>query len=93
MQNTTNHPLIDEANKRYKDHDKVETLPGEYLGLDGKKYIKSDSHYRYSDAGFFYDPEEDTLCSWGCGIGLIYRKGIWARLKGEPEPIINYTIY
>jgi hypothetical protein len=95
----TREQLIDVANKRWMDGVPIKTLPGSYRGLNGKIYESSDKYYRFAGIGsnnsFHYDPLEDTLSNWGRGIGLIYRKGVWAPSNKEEEIISenSYQIY
>ena len=93
---TTKQELIEEANKRYKTKEKIACLEGKYKAYNGMR-TSSDSHYRFNgnhEEDFYYDEKEDTLCNWGRGIGLIYRKGQWALKEGEERKSIdNYEIY
>ena len=81
--------LIAIAKQKYSTGQKVEALKGSFEAYSDTRHL-SDKHYCFSYSGdsFHYDPVGDTLCNWGMGMGLIYRKGVWA---GDPE--INYQIY
>lgn len=81
--------LIQEANRRFKEDQKIVPLEGNYKDWDGDVRNRSDAHYKFYPprVNFHYDPEEDTLCNWGMGIGLIYRKGEWA---GDQTTDKNY---
>lgn len=94
---TKGETLIEEAKRRYKNGDKIESLPWPTNGAKwssggtGDRFYKthfSSVYYGGSSTTFYYDEENDTLTNWGNGLGLLYHNGRWA---GEPE--INYQIY
>lgn len=81
--------LIAEANRRWKEGDVIIPLNFPYKYHWGQIIKDSNSNsYKFSSS-FYYDKNEDTLCNYGRGLGLIYSKGVWA---GD-SIIESYQIY
>lgn len=97
--------LVEIANTLYRDDESLICLDGSYIGHSSHLNTSSNSRYKFCsientkpEAYFYYDEKEDTLANWGRGIGLIYRKGEWAKREDGTIPIIkqeelNYEIY
>lgn len=79
---TRKEELVAQAKKRYRDSESLPSLEGSFKDYQDKIRHKADTHYCFcagkTDEYFHYDEEGDTLCNWGMGMGLIYRKGVWA---------------
>lgn len=97
---STEEMLVAEARRRYKDGDFITPLQGCFLDYHDSTRTLSDPHYRFyagnkADIPFHYDEKADTLCNWGRGMGLIYRKGEWAAIGGKfvPESTLKTEIY
>lgn len=90
--------LLKILRERYYECEKVTCLPGSFKDYKNCIRKQSDTTFRMaipsSDKSFKYDEENDTLCVWGRGIGLIYKQGLWAAKEGELGPVyIPVQIY
>lgn len=76
--------LIAIAMQKYKTEQNINCLEGSYIAYHGKQVDSNRNSIQFSgteeNGGFHYDEKGDTLCNWGRGLGLIYRRGQWAEV-------------